>query len=191
MFSWLTEKISSLPEVDAVIQRIKREEKVMVQGISGSRKSFCSPLCGRKSPGACWYLPIPRRKRRKSSPICGVFSALPGEVVLFPAYDLMAHEEAYEKETAGARLSVLGRLARENGCWWWPAGLLCNGRSSPPRCCGSSPSGWPPGMKWKGILSFKSWWRWASSVRRRSTVPGSLACAGVLSIFTRPTGRNP
>src|SRR5690606_22786102 len=33
-------------------------------------------------------------------------------VSVFPAYDLMAHEEAYEKEVAGARLSVLSRLLK-------------------------------------------------------------------------------
>ena len=40
MFSWLTKKIRSLPEADEVFRRIKGKEKVMIQGISGSRKSF-------------------------------------------------------------------------------------------------------------------------------------------------------
>ena len=122
MFSWLTEKISSLPEVDAVIQRIKREEKVMVQGISGSRKSFLLAALWQEIPRSMLVLTYtPSEAEKIITDLRGILGAA-GEVVLFPAYDLMAHEEAYEKETAGARLSVLGRLARGErllvvACW--------------------------------------------------------------------------
>src|SRR5690606_5540261 len=122
LFSWLTEKISSLPEVDAVIQRIKREEKVMVQGISGSRKSFLLAALWQEIPRSMLVLTYtPSEAEKIITDLRGILGAA-GEVVLFPAYDLMAHEEAYEKETAGARLSVLGRLARGErllvvACW--------------------------------------------------------------------------
>ena len=122
MFSWLTKKISSLPEVNEVIQRIKRREKVMVQGISGSRKSFLIAALWQEFSQSMLVLTYTPSEAEKTVTDLRSILGAGGEIALFPAYDLMAHEEAYEKETAGARLSVLGRLARGErllvvACW--------------------------------------------------------------------------
>ncbi|NLY89725.1 MAG: hypothetical protein GX085_08950 [Firmicutes bacterium] len=122
MFSWLTKRISSLPEVNEVLERVKRKEKVMVQGISGSRKSFLVAGLWQESSRSMLVLTYtPSEAERIITDLRSILGAAE-EIVLFPAYDLMAHEEAYEKETAGARLSVLGRLARGErllvvACW--------------------------------------------------------------------------
>src|SRR5690554_641694 len=94
----------------------------MVQGISGSRKSFLLAALWQEIPRSMLVLTYtPSEAEKIITDLRGILGAA-GEVVLFPAYDLMAHEEAYEKETAGARLSVLGRLARGErllvvACW--------------------------------------------------------------------------
>lgn len=122
MFSWLTKKIRSLPEADEVFRRIKGKEKVMIQGISGSRKSFLvAGLWQEFSRSILVLTYTPSEAERIITDLQGILGTA-GEVLHFPAYDLLAHEEAYEKETAGARLSVLGRLARGErllvvACW--------------------------------------------------------------------------
>ncbi|NLZ43659.1 MAG: transcription-repair coupling factor, partial [Clostridia bacterium] len=124
MFSWLTKKIRNLPEADEVFQRIKRKEKVMAQGISGSRKSFLIAGLWQEFTRSMLVLTYaPSEAEKLITDLRGILGAAAAEEIAhFPAYDLLAHEEAYEKETAGARLSVLGRLARGErllvvACW--------------------------------------------------------------------------
>lgn len=102
----------------------------MVQGISGSQKSFLVAGLWRTharelSQSILVLTYTPSEAERIITDLRGILGTTEEgarDILLFPAYDLLAHEEAYEKETAGARLSVLGRLARGEqllvvACW--------------------------------------------------------------------------
>jgi len=110
LFSWLTKKIINQPEVREVFRLAKQKEKTFIQGISGSQKSFLLAGLWRKSSQSLLVVTYTPSEAEKIA--ADLRAILKGEeIMVFPAYDLLAHEEAYEKETAGTRLSVLGRLA--------------------------------------------------------------------------------
>ncbi|NLY91483.1 MAG: transcription-repair coupling factor [Firmicutes bacterium] len=110
MFDQLLEPLSAWAETGTLLQTIKTEKgTVLGQGVGGTASILLLALLWREqnrrmlivtgTPSAAEHLSMD-------------LSQLVGEehCFLFPAYDLLAHEEAYEKEVAGQRLSVLGKL---------------------------------------------------------------------------------
>ncbi len=113
MFSWLTKKIIAQPGVGELFRLVKQKEKTFVQGISGSQKSFLLAGLWQELPRSLLVITYtPSEAEKIAADLRSILKEEAGEITVFPAYDLLAHEEAYEKETAGTRLAVLGRLAR-------------------------------------------------------------------------------
>lgn len=124
MFGWITEQMRKWPEVKEVIHHFNvKGEKILIQGISGAQRSLLLASLWPQSPGNILFITYsPSEAERIYGDLQGFFSD--DEISLFPAYDLMAHEQAYEKEVAGARVSVMSRLAkgrRQLVITSWPA----------------------------------------------------------------------
>ena len=117
MFAWITQQMRRWPEVKGLTpffagtERKRNQGKSLIQGISGAQRSFLLAAVWHEISNPLIVITFsPSEAERLHADLAELIGA--DHVTVFPAYDLMAHEEAYEKEVAGARLSVLSRLLK-------------------------------------------------------------------------------
>src|SRR5690554_6519407 len=89
----------------------RQRKQTLIQGISGSQKTLLITALWKETAES---LILVTHSPSEAEKLCSDLTELIGsqEVVVLPPYDLLAHEEAYEKEVAGIRLSVLARLTK-------------------------------------------------------------------------------
>lgn len=121
MFAWITQQMRNWPEVKGLFacstgtkadgRTRQNQGKSLIQGISGAQRPLLLAAMWHQLSSPLIVITFsPTEAQRLSADLAEIIGA--DLVSVFPAYDLMAHEEAYEKEVAGARLSVLSRLLK-------------------------------------------------------------------------------
>lgn len=110
MFDQLLVPLQAWAETGTLLHTIRTGKgSVLGQGVGGTASVFLFALLWREQSQRLLIVTgTPSAAEHLAADLC----QLVGEehCFLFPAYDLLAHEEAYEKEVAGQRLSVLGKL---------------------------------------------------------------------------------
>ena len=152
MFAWITQQMRNWPEVKGLFacstgtkadgRTRQNQGKSLIQGISGAQRPLLLAAMWHQLSSPLIVITFsPTEAQRLSADLAEIIGA--DLVSVFPAYDLMAHEEAYEKEVAGARLSVLSRLLKGEEdllvVTSWPALVR---KVIPPEVLSSSSSIW-------------------------------------------------
>ena len=92
-----------------MLQTIKTGKSSLGQGIRGAQSTLLLAALRRELDGQMLIVTsTPSSAEQLKADLTLLVGA--DQCLLFPAYDLLAHEEAYEKEVAGQRLFVLGKL---------------------------------------------------------------------------------
>ncbi len=110
MFAQLVRPLAAWTETQALLRVLRRKEgAALVQGVSGAQRSFLLACLWEQLDQQMLVITnTPSEAERLASDLEVLLG--PDSTLLFPAYDLLAHEEAYEKEVAGERLAVLSAL---------------------------------------------------------------------------------
>ena len=100
-------------EIQALLRDLRHKKgTVLVQGISGVQRSLLlASLWKRLDQQMLVITNTPSEAERLASDLETLLEL--DSILLFPAYDLLAHEEAYEKDVAGERLAVLSHLLED------------------------------------------------------------------------------
>ena len=125
MLGWITQQMLKWPELKEIFTSMashahtsahahgerRQRKQTLIQGISGSQKSLLiTALWKETAESLILVTHSPSEADKLGSDLTEFIG--PQEVAVLPPYDLLAHEEAYEKEVAGVRLSVLAGLAK-------------------------------------------------------------------------------
>lgn len=113
MLNWIEEKIRTAPEW-ADIRRFARRagEESTIIGLHSGEKAAVLATLWRDLEG---HLLVVAHSSGQAEILAGDLETWvgPENVLLFPAYELLPHEEAYEQEVAGRRLQTAGRILNE------------------------------------------------------------------------------
>ena len=111
MLGWIIKQMRDWPEIKRLFKSMKNGSKTLVQGITGIQKPLLLAALWPELTGSLLLVThSPSEAERLFLDLQGLIN--PCELSFFPAYDLLAHEEAYEEEVIGARLSVLSKLVK-------------------------------------------------------------------------------
>ncbi len=124
MFGKLVKPLYNWTETKTLL-RILNQQKgtALVQGISGVQRSFLLATLWREIDQQMLVVTSTPSEAERLALDLGLILE-EKSILVFPAYDLLAHEEAYEKDVAGERLSVLSNLMknrRQVVITSWPA----------------------------------------------------------------------
>jgi transcription-repair coupling factor (superfamily II helicase) len=109
LFDQLIEPVRHWAETRTVLHTIKTGKSSLGQGIRNTQSALLLAALRRELDGQMLIVTSTPSSAEQLKADLGALVE-PDRCLLFPAYDLLAHEEAYEKEVAGQRLSVLSRL---------------------------------------------------------------------------------
>ncbi len=109
----LVKQLQTWTETRTLFRLLKqKKETALIQGLSGSQRAFVlAALWEQLNQGMLIITNTPSEAERLASDLELILGE--GLILVFPAYDLLAHEEAYEKEVAGERLAVLSTLNKD------------------------------------------------------------------------------
>ena len=109
LFGQLVKPLASWTETQALLRVLRQKEGTQVQGISGAQRSFLLACLWQQLDQSMLVITnTPSEAERLAADLEMLLG--PDSTLLFPACDLLAHEEAYEKDVAGERLAVLCHL---------------------------------------------------------------------------------
>lgn len=113
MLRWITSKLKLCPEWEEIRRYVaRRDEETIIMGLSGTQKAA--------TIAALWedeaeHIVVITYSASQAEVLARDLATWVGQenVLLFPAYELLPHEEAFEREVAGQRLQTAGRVIKE------------------------------------------------------------------------------